>query len=115
MKEFVASNQNKTGPQLEKDLNNGASLFLTRITAWLRLTLVIDALIHFNRYLLGQNISLQIQAISIFIASSSGSRFLSEFLEVGGVLTVLEILGIPQAKEVCHFVSKIHYSFCIGR
>ena len=27
-------------------------------------------------------------------------RFLAEFLEVGGVLTVLEILGLRQAKEV---------------
>ena len=26
-------------------------------------------------------------------------RFLSEFLEVGGVLTVLQILGLKQAKE----------------
>lgn len=35
------------------------------------------------------------------MSSSSGNRFLGEFLEVGGILTVLEILGIPQAKEVC--------------
>lgn len=27
-------------------------------------------------------------------------KFLAEFLEVGGVLTVLEILGLKQAKEV---------------
>ena len=51
-------------------------------------------------YLLGQNIALQLQAIHIFISASSGSRFIAEFLEVGGVLTVLEILGLPQAKEV---------------
>lgn len=36
--EFIKNNKFKTGPQLEKELNNGASLFLTRITAWLRLT-----------------------------------------------------------------------------
>jgi hypothetical protein len=41
-----------------------------------------------------------LQAINVFIAASSGIRFLAEFLEVGGMLTVLEILGIPQAKEV---------------
>jgi hypothetical protein len=52
------------------------------------------------RYLLGQNISLQLEAISVFVSSSSGNRFLGEFLEVGGILTILEILGIPQAKEV---------------
>ncbi|KAJ3124126.1 hypothetical protein HK100_011355 [Physocladia obscura] len=88
LQEFVTSNRNKTGPQLEKELGNGASLFLTRITAWLRLT-----------YLLNFNISLQLQAISIFISAASGSRFLAEFLEVGGVLTVLELLGLAQIKE----------------
>ena len=40
LKDFVKENKFKTGPQLEKELNNGASLFLTRITAWLRLTQV---------------------------------------------------------------------------
>ena len=29
-------------------------------------------------------------------------KFLAEFLEVGGVLTVLEILGLKQAKEVLY-------------
>lgn len=42
---------------------------------------------------------MQIRAINIFVASVSGTRFLSEFLEVGGVLTVLEVLTISQAKE----------------
>ncbi|KAI8844425.1 armadillo-type protein [Chytriomyces cf. hyalinus JEL632] len=88
LQEFVENNKNKTGPQLERELGNGASLFLTRVTAWLRLT-----------YLLNCNISLQLQAISIFISAASGSRFLAEFLEVGGVLTVLELLGLSQVKE----------------
>ncbi|KAJ3232360.1 hypothetical protein HDU81_003042, partial [Chytriomyces hyalinus] len=88
LQEFVEKNKNKTGPQLERELGNGASLFLTRVTAWLRLT-----------YLLNCNISLQLQAISIFISAASGSRFLAEFLEVGGVLTVLELLGLSQVKE----------------
>ncbi|EGF80626.1 hypothetical protein BATDEDRAFT_24394 [Batrachochytrium dendrobatidis JAM81] len=38
LREFVASNDNKIGPQIEKEFGNGASLFLTRISAWLRLT-----------------------------------------------------------------------------
>eukprot|EP00842_Homolaphlyctis_polyrhiza_P001433 jgi/Hompol1/2290/HPOL_002889-RA len=89
LREFVANNEKKTGPQLEKEFSNGASLFLTRISAWLRLT-----------YLLAYDLALQLKAITIFISASSGSRFLSEFLEVGGVLTVLEILTLSQAKEV---------------
>ncbi|KAI8821632.1 uncharacterized protein EV422DRAFT_424560 [Fimicolochytrium jonesii] len=89
LQEFVTHNRNKTGPQLEREFSNGASLFLTRISAWLRLS-----------YLLGHSLSIQLQAINVFISASSGHRFLAEFLEVGGVLTVLEILGLAQVKEV---------------
>ncbi|KAJ3125739.1 hypothetical protein HK098_008261 [Nowakowskiella sp. JEL0407] len=88
LKDFIANNKNKTGPQLEREFTNGASLFLVRLSAWLRLT-----------YLLGHSLSFQLQAIDIFISASSGHRFLAEFLEVGGVLTVLEILGLSQVKE----------------
>ncbi|KAI9011072.1 armadillo-type protein [Gaertneriomyces semiglobifer] len=42
LEEFVRCNQDKTGPQLEREFSNGASLFLTRITAWLRLTYAGD-------------------------------------------------------------------------
>ncbi|KAJ3057110.1 hypothetical protein HK097_000574 [Rhizophlyctis rosea] len=41
----------------------------------------------------------RLQAINVFISASSGQRFLAEFLEVGGVLTVLEVLNLPQVKE----------------
>jgi Family of unknown function (DUF5578) len=37
-----------------EELNNGASLFLTRISAWLRLT-----------FLLGYDLALQIRAINV--------------------------------------------------
>lgn len=45
LKDFIQANLNKTRPQLEKELNNGASLFLTRITAWLRLTYAVKRLL----------------------------------------------------------------------
>ncbi|KAI8910321.1 armadillo-type protein [Gorgonomyces haynaldii] len=77
LREFVQTNEKATGPQLEKELNNGASFFL-----------------------LGYDLALQIKAINIFVSASSGSRFLTEFLEVGGVLTILEVLTIPQANEI---------------
>ncbi len=51
-------------------------------------------------YLTSPHIALQLQAIHVFITASSGSRFMGEFLEVGGVLTLLEIIGLPHAKEV---------------
>ena len=40
-----------------------------------------------------------------FVFVSFRHKFLAEFLEVGGVLTVLEILGLKQAKEVIFFSS----------
>ena len=38
LQDFIAQNQNKTGPELEAIFAQAASLFLTRLTAWLRLT-----------------------------------------------------------------------------
>lgn len=38
LQDFIAQNQNKTGPELEQEFAQAASLFLTRLTAWLRLT-----------------------------------------------------------------------------
>lgn len=85
---FINECKGKTAPELENKFSRAASLFLTRLTAWLRLT-----------YMTAVNLRLQIEAISIFISSSSGHKFLAEFLEVGGVLTILEILGLKEAKE----------------
>lgn len=88
LEDFINSNQNKTGPELECKFAQSASLFLTRLTAWLRMS-----------YMIGTHVCLQLKAISIFVGASSGHKFLTEFLEVGGILTVLEILGLKQAKE----------------
>ncbi|KNE61295.1 hypothetical protein AMAG_07036 [Allomyces macrogynus ATCC 38327] len=88
LSDFIHSCRLKTGPQLEQELGLGASLFLTRISAWLRLT-----------YLLNYNLAMQMEAISIFLSAAGGSRFLNEFLEIGGVLTLLEMISLPQVKE----------------
>ncbi len=88
LEDFVARCADMTGPQLEDELENGASLVLTRISAWLRLS-----------YALGHSVSLQLQAITVFVAASSGQRYLAEFVEVGGVATVIEILSLPQLPE----------------
>jgi len=85
LKAFLVRNRHKTGPQLEKEFGNGASLFLTRISSWLRLN-----------YLLGFAVGLQLEAVAVFVAASSGHRFLTEFLEVGGIITVLEILQVEE-------------------
>ncbi|XP_074642308.1 armadillo-like helical domain containing protein 1 [Tubulanus polymorphus] len=86
--DFISQNVNKTGPELEQEFAEAASLFLTRLTASLRLT-----------YMIGTCLNEQLQAITIFLSASSGHKFLAEFLEVGGVLTVLEIIALKQVKE----------------
>lgn len=35
---FIENNQGKTAPELEQEFSQGASLFLVRLTTWLRLT-----------------------------------------------------------------------------
>ena len=86
--QFIRANRNRTGPQLEREYGNGASLLLARLSAWLRLT-----------YLLGLGVHSLLSAISIFVAASSGSRFLTEFIETGGVITVLDILAVDVLSE----------------
>ncbi|XP_030428427.1 armadillo-like helical domain containing protein 1 isoform X2 [Gopherus evgoodei] len=83
---FIKANQGKTGPELELEFSQGASLFLARLTSWLRLT-----------YMYGIYLDQQLKSIGIFL--SAASRYLIEFLEIGGVLTLLEILGLNQLKE----------------
>lgn len=38
LEDFIAQSQNKTGPELEEEFAQAASLFLARLSAWLRLT-----------------------------------------------------------------------------
>uniref|UniRef100_A0A452HYM4 Uncharacterized protein n=1 Tax=Gopherus agassizii TaxID=38772 RepID=A0A452HYM4_9SAUR len=85
---FIKANQGKTGPELELEFSQGASLFLARLTSWLRLT-----------YMYGIYLDQQLKSIGIFLSAASSHRYLIEFLEIGGVLTLLEILGLNQLKE----------------
>ncbi|XP_053100308.1 armadillo-like helical domain containing protein 1 isoform X3 [Hemicordylus capensis] len=85
---FILANQGKTGPELEIEFSQGASLFLVRLTAWLRLT-----------YMYGTCLEQLLKSIGVFLSAASGQRYLIEFLEVGGILTLLEILGLKQLKE----------------
>jgi hypothetical protein len=38
LRDFIDKHQNTTGPDIEEELAHSASLFLTRITSWLRLS-----------------------------------------------------------------------------
>ncbi|KAM6217023.1 armadillo-like helical domain containing protein 1 [Rhynchocyon petersi] len=88
LQNFIETNQGKTAPELEQEFSQGASLFLVRLTTWLRLT-----------YMTGCCLDNILKAINIFLSAVSSNRYLIEFLEVGGVLTLLEILGLEKIKE----------------
>ncbi|KFO20859.1 hypothetical protein H920_17652 [Fukomys damarensis] len=47
----------------------------------------------------GSGLEKLLRAIGIFLSAVSSNRYLIEFLEVGGVLTLLEILGLEKIKE----------------
>ncbi|XP_036925567.1 armadillo-like helical domain containing protein 1 isoform X2 [Sturnira hondurensis] len=85
---FIETNQGKTGPELEQEFSQGASLFLVRLTTWLRLT-----------YMTGLCLEKLLRSIGIFLSAVSSNRYLIEFLEVGGVLTLLEILALEKISE----------------
>lgn len=88
LQDFISQNHNKTAPELDAEFADAASLFLARISAWLRLT-----------YMIGTCVYEQLQALQIFLSASSGHKYLAEFIEVGGILTVIEILGVKQSRE----------------
>ncbi|XP_031234206.1 armadillo-like helical domain containing protein 1 isoform X1 [Mastomys coucha] len=85
---FIETNEGKTGPELELEFSQGASLFLIRVTTWLRII-----------YMTGLELEKILRAIGIFLSAVSSNRYLIEFLEIGGVLTLLEILGLEKIKE----------------
>ncbi|NXS64816.1 ARMD1 protein, partial [Pandion haliaetus] len=85
---FIKSNDGKTEPELELEFSQGASLFLARLTAWLRTT-----------YMYSTCLDKLLKSIGIFLSAASGRRYLIEFLEIGGVLILLEILGLNHLKE----------------
>ncbi|KAJ8779521.1 hypothetical protein J1605_012405 [Eschrichtius robustus] len=85
---FIETNQGKTAPELEQEFSQGASLFLVRLTTWLRLT-----------YMTGSRLDKLLRSIGIFLSAVSSNRYLVEFLEVGGALTLLEILALKKIEE----------------
>ncbi|NXT86355.1 ARMD1 protein, partial [Anhinga rufa] len=85
---FIKSNDGKTEPELELEFSQGASLFLARLTAWLRMT-----------YMYSTCLNKLLKSIGIFLSAASGRRYITEFLEIGGVLILLEILGLKHLKE----------------
>ena len=78
LREFITQCSNMTCSELEQHFADCASLFLARITTWIRITWVIRTVAQMfivytvYRYMVGTCLSLQLKAISIFISSASG-------------------------------------------
>nr|XP_019936398.1 PREDICTED: uncharacterized protein C1orf228 homolog [Paralichthys olivaceus] len=85
---FVGQSSGKTCYELETEFAQVSSLFLARLTTWMRLT-----------YMFGTFLGLQLRAIRIFLSASGHDQYLMEFLEDGGVLTLLDILSHAESKE----------------
>ncbi|CAI5639830.1 armadillo-like helical domain containing protein 1 isoform X1 [Oreochromis niloticus] len=85
---FVTQNTGKTFYELELEFAQVASLFLARLTTWMKLT-----------YMLGTFLGLQLKALGIFLSASCHDQYLINFLEDGGVLTLLNILSHSQSKD----------------
>ncbi|KAA8590015.1 hypothetical protein FQN60_013380 [Etheostoma spectabile] len=85
---FLNQSTGKTFYELELEFAQVASLFLARLTTWMRLT-----------YMFGTFLGLQLKAIGIFLSASGHDQYLMEFLEDGGVLTLLDILNHIETKE----------------
>lgn len=88
---FVHKFAGATEPGIEQGLANGGSLLLARLGASLRLTFLLPNA--------SGSLELKIHAIRIFITATGGHRFLVEFMETGGALTLLEILIVPHVSE----------------
>ena len=96
LEDFVTVHENCIGTDLEEYYGNGASLLLSRISSWLRLT-----------YTAGYAIAIQLRAIQIFISAGSSTgegsdesrrttNFLVDFMQTGCIVAVLEILGLTK-------------------
>ncbi|KAG7514352.1 hypothetical protein JOB18_031245 [Solea senegalensis] len=85
---FLCQNQGKSFYELECEFAQVSSLFLARLTTWMRLT-----------YMFGTLLGLQLRAIRVFLSASGHDQYVMEFLEDGGVLSLLDILNHTQSKE----------------
>ena len=64
LQKFIDDNFGKTGPEIEDGFCQSASLFLTRVSSWLRMT-----------YITGTCVSLQLKALQVFVTATAGFVF----------------------------------------
>lgn len=92
--QFINVHGKNGGTPLEDIYGDGASLILTRVVSWMQLT-----------YRTRSSLTLQLKTLDVFFSSSSGPRFIREFVVAGGILTVLDVIDHPKTltsdQELC--------------
>ncbi|KPP69017.1 hypothetical protein Z043_112256, partial [Scleropages formosus] len=101
---FVAQNAGSTGPELEQRLAHMASLLLARVHAWMRLQYPFYWVRWEVGIVLGATLSPSppcpaTRAGPAWVCSSDHHSYLTEFLEVGGVFTILDIINHKQTSD----------------
>ncbi|KAL4635374.1 hypothetical protein GN956_G14234 [Arapaima gigas] len=85
---FVRENAGATGAELEVRFAHMASLLLARISAWMRL-----------HYTCQKCLGPQLRAAAVFLSAPSNHCYLRDFLEVGGIFTLLDVIRGQQSSE----------------
>ena len=94
--DFIKTCGGKTAPDLEASLAQGGSLLLARLAAYLRIS-----------YMHNPYVPEVLNAIGVFLKAAGGGEFAREFVEVGGILTLIEIISLRQAPET-HKATALH-------
>eukprot|EP00753_Platysulcus_tardus_P013433 PLAT3679.12.p1 GENE.PLAT3679.12~~PLAT3679.12.p1 ORF type:complete len:988 (-),score=467.64 PLAT3679.12:89-2938(-) len=87
---FAAAHASSTGVELESRYGHGGSLFLSRLTSWLRLTTSSASSESSSAPVFA--VSEQLAALSVFLRAASGTRFMEEFLHNDGLSILLQLL-----------------------
>ena len=105
LSDFIELHTTITEPELESEFAQSASLFFTRISKSLlkiiKRVSIFEHLASWLRisYLFGTCLNEQLRALRVFLQSSTGNKYLGEFLDVGGLFTLLEILNVAQIRD----------------
>ncbi|XP_037260281.1 armadillo-like helical domain containing protein 1 [Falco rusticolus] len=91
---FIKSNDGKTEPELELELSQGSKAAWGAPRWSVNLSLALT-----NNYTYSTCLDKLLKSIGILLSAASGCRYLIEFLEPGGILILLEVLGLNHLKE----------------
>lgn len=103
LRDFIITYQTFTGPDIDKSFGNGTSLFLARLSTWMRMNYAADS---------ANGIELVLRALRVLVGANSGHRFLKEFADVGNVAAIVDILTITTI-EIAAKIESLDLLLCI--